>query len=70
LSCTWTLLINGARYRYKRASHGGPAIHRLEASLCADRSEAAATADDVQQFTEACKDLHRGEYYGEILEPL
>jgi hypothetical protein len=70
LSCTWVLRIDGARFRYKRASHTGPAIHRIEPSLCSERAEADATAEDVQRFTQACTNLRGGEYYGDILEPI
>ncbi len=70
LSCTWTVRVNGLRYRYKRASHGGPSSELLDPALCSAPTEAQAAADAVQAFTQACKDLRNGEYWGDFLEPL
>lgn len=68
LSCTWRVRVNGAEYRYKRASHGGPVNGELEPALCRERAEAEATADAVRSFTDGCKDLHKGEGYGDVLD--
>lgn len=70
LSCTWRVRVNGDTYRYKRASHGGPASGTLRATVCAERAEAEETAAAIHRFTDACSDLQRGAYYGDILEPI
>jgi hypothetical protein len=71
LSCVWRLRVNGAYYRYERASHGGPmgADGELAPEQCSEPTEASDTAKSVVAFTDGCKDLHRGEYYGDVLQP-
>jgi hypothetical protein len=61
--------VNGVRYRYERSSHWGPSSIELDQAVCGTREEAAATAQAVVDFTSGCKDLHRGEYYGDFLKP-
>jgi hypothetical protein len=70
LSCEWRVRVNGASFRYKRASHGGPARGQLRREQCSEPGEAEDTAKAVASFTDACKDLHGGEYYGDVLVPL
>ena len=69
LSCNWRVRVNDARYRYEHTSHGGPANSELRADLCSARAEAQATVNDIARFTDHCADLHRGEYYGDVLVP-
>ncbi|HEX6765312.1 MAG TPA: hypothetical protein VF103_07530, partial [Polyangiaceae bacterium] len=70
LSCEWRVRVNDARYSYKRASHTGPTSGDLDAKQCNEPAEAEAAAKAVVSFTDGCKDLHRAEYYGDVLVPL
>jgi hypothetical protein len=70
LACTYSVSVNGTRYRHRHNGGQDFGADELDTATCSSDAMRREVEKSIRDFTKECRDLHAGEYWGYRLEPL